>query len=347
MKKYIIFALSVIALASCGRVVATKQHEADKRSFDAWVKVQQEKHPSPEYLWQQTSLGSWLLEETAGTGDPVDSSVDSLYVRVNYTTRSLDGTITSYTSARIAQQLGTYNESYYYGPKILYLAGTYAGVEEIVNGMRDGGRRKAVVPGWLQTYSRYDSPDKYLNDSTSRSPVIYDIELVEHFRNTDEWELDSISRYLVRNFPERYGTDAGKARADSSGAHGFYYIRTEAPSSQDALIDTTVYVNYIGRLLDGKVFDTNIRDTAIFHGVYSSSREYGPTTVSYGTEWSDIKLDSGSVIEGFARILFGMGPFEKGTGIFYSPLGYSYNGSGSSIPGYAPLRFDIEIVPKP
>jgi FKBP-type peptidyl-prolyl cis-trans isomerase len=38
---------------------------------------------------------------------------------------------------------------------------------------------------------------------------------------------------------------------------------------------------------------------------------------------------------------------EKGMGVFYSPLGYSFNGSGSSIPGYAPLIFEIEIVAKP
>ena len=35
---------------------------------------------------------------------------------------------------------------------------------------------------------------------------------------------------------------------------------------------------------------------------------------------------------------------EKGIGIFYSPLGYGHSGSGTSIPSYAPLIFEIEIV---
>lgn len=347
MKKYIILATILCIAASCGRTVTTSKHEADKMSFDAWVKVQMEKHPKPEYLWQQTRLGSWLLEETVGTGDLVDTGEDSLYVRLNYTSRSTDGTITATTYARIAQQLGTYNETYFYGPEIVYVPGTFAGLEDILEGMRDGGRRKAVVPGWLHTYSRYDSPEKYLNDSTSRSTVIYDIEVVEHFRNTKEWELDSIARYLVRNFPGRFGSSTVKARADSAGAHGFYYVQTAAPSDEETIKDTTVYINYTGRLLNGQVFDTTIRDTAIFYGIYSKSKTYAPVSAQMGDEWSDVKVESNSVIQGFARTLCTMRPSEKGTGIFYSPLGYTYNGSGAAIPAYSPLRFDIELVPKP
>ena len=41
------------------------------------------------------------------------------------------------------------------------------------------------------------------------------------------------------------------------------------------------------------------------------------------------------------------GPFEAGSGIFIESLGYGYSGSGSSIPAYAPLRFDVELVEKP
>ena len=69
--------------------------------------------------------------------------------------------------------------------------------------------------------------------------------------------------------------------------------------------------------------------------------------MTWGDEYSDITLSSSSVISGFALTLWQMKAFEKGVGIFYSPLGYSYSGSGSSIPGYAPLIFEIEIVEEP
>ena len=57
--------------------------------------------------------------------------------------------------------------------------------------------------------------------------------------------------------------------------------------------------------------------------------------------------DKTTVIGGFALTLWQMRPMEKGVGVFYSNYGYQYSGSGSSIPGYAPLIFEIEIVEKP
>ena len=58
-------------------------------------------------------------------------------------------------------------------------------------------------------------------------------------------------------------------------------------------------------------------------------------------------FDGGSIITGFALALRQMGAFEKGIAVFTSPYGYSNSGSGSSIPGYAPLIFEIELVAKP
>ena len=342
MKKYIIFTALVCLCIGCGRTVATRQHDADKRSFDAWVYVQKESHP--EYLWKQTNLGSWILEETPGTGNLITGTEDTVYIRINYTTLNTAGTITSTNREKIAQQLGTYRESYYYGPDIMYLGGTYAGVEEILTGMRDGGRRKVAVPGWLLTYTRYDDPEKYLNDSTSNAAVIYDVELVDHFRSVTDWELDSLSRYLTKTFPAIYGTNPAKAKADSAGAHGFYYVQTQKPTKYTDLQDTTININYTGRLLNGKVFDTTIRDTAIFYGIYDKSRTYGPTSITLGKHWSEVKLNSSSVVEGFGRTICKMRTGEKGSGIFWSYLGYSTSGSGSTIPGYSPLRFDVEIV---
>ena len=49
------------------------------------------------------------------------------------------------------------------------------------------------------------------------------------------------------------------------------------------------------------------------------------------------KDTDGNLTEGYT-------PGETATAIFYSSLGYGYSGSGSVIPSYAPLRFDITVV---
>jgi FKBP-type peptidyl-prolyl cis-trans isomerase len=53
------------------------------------------------------------------------------------------------------------------------------------------------------------------------------------------------------------------------------------------------------------------------------------------------------MISGFAKAVFQMKKMEKGRCIFYSPLGYGASGSGTKIPAYSMLRFDIELVAEP
>ena len=113
--------------------------------------------------------------------------------------------------------------------------------------------------------------------------------------------------------------------------------------------DTVIYINYTGKLLNGLVFDTNIERVAKDNHLYSSSKTYEPVSISWGEKYSDITMGSSasSVIGGFALTLWQMKAMEKGVGVFYSNLGYGYSGSGSSIPGYTPLIFEIELVAKP
>jgi len=348
MKKIIIIAIAALSLCSCGKKVITGTNDDARFYLESWVEVQKQKHP--EYKWDRTVWGAYILEDVDGTGLPVTSFGDSTYLRVNYTQSLLDGTIVATTYSKISQQLGIYDETDYYGPVIYYANGVYAGLEDVVKGMRDGGRRKVLIPGWLMTHNRYDTEKEYLEQKSDDigTNSIYDIELVEHFDYIQKWSVDSVGRYLAANYSKIYGSNPYAAAADSAGHFGFYYIRTQAPSSEDELKDTTIYINYTGRLLNGRVFDTTIRDTAIFYGL-DRTKSYSPVAVSVKEKWSEITLgvDASTVISGFALTISKMKAHEKGTGIFIPSLGYNYNGSGDAIPSYAPLRFDIELVDKP
>ena len=67
MKKYIILTSILACLAAgCAKSPASLSTDATRRYLEAWVHVQKQKHP--EYLWKQTPLGAWILEDKEGSG---------------------------------------------------------------------------------------------------------------------------------------------------------------------------------------------------------------------------------------------------------------------------------------
>lgn len=100
---------------------------------------------------------------------------------------------------------------------------------------------------------------------------------------------------------------------------GLRFLRTlEAPNGVQLKAGLTTSVKYTGYLAStGKQFDT------------------GQISVSLG---------SGSVVKGFEEGLLKMKVGEKATLVFPSSLGYGTTGSGTAIPPYSPLIFNVEIV---
>lgn len=348
MKKIVIalaFAAAALSLAGCEKKVTAGTNDANKKYFDAWMAVN---HPDAV----RVDPGYYILAETPGTGELAGTEDDHYFAYVEYTTYDLDGNIQTTTDRKVAQQAGSYDASYYYGPKVL-VRGNYsmtAGLDAAISRMKIGGSARIVIPGWLNSsssqstnylYPRYDTEEQYLKKCTGTN-AIYDIKLVEGFNNVYEWENDSLARYAQRIMP---GVDTLK--------YGFYYNRTEAPDADaDSLVTGDVInINYIGRLLNGQVFATTMADTAKFYNIYSSSTTYETQSVYIDSDdYTSIKLgtssDGDDCVDGFAYAISRMRVGEKGTAIFYSGLGYSYKGSGSVIPPYSPLRFDFEVVSK-
>ena len=59
----------------------------------------------------------------------------------------------------------------------------------------------------------------------------------------------------------------------------------------------TISVDYVGKLEDGTVFDTSLKEAAIEAGIYNQMRNYEPLTFTVGT---------GQMIEGFDAGVVGM-----------------------------------------
>jgi hypothetical protein len=197
----------------------------------------------------------------------------------------------------------------------------------------------------MMTHSSYDSSKQYYESQSDYSNAIYDFRIEDYTKDINEWQISRMKECMDSEWGgwESFNQNV---RQDTTG---FFFKSLAAKDGQetDFAADTTIYINYTGKLLSGLVFDTTDERTAKDNGIYSSSKEYKSVSVSWGETFSDIKMGGSTIIGGFGLTLWQMRAFEKGVGIFYSPLGYSYSGSGSSIPGYAPLIFEIEIVKKP
>ena len=324
--------LAAVLAASCSKTSGEGANVALKRQFDAWRAI--------HYPDAVEKDGIYIIEDTPGTG--LDWNKNLQVTFLTYTLRSLDGTVSSNSDEQWARQLGTWDRTYYYGPQVV-LTGegmSYAGLDALLDGMRQGGTRTAIIPSWMMTRERHDSVDKYLETETDISSMIYTVKFLEQTENLAEYELRQLRQYSISHWgvPDTLSTAAV-----------FFKSFTEFESEPAEMPnDTTVYINYIGRRIsDGQVFDTTIADTAKFYHIYDASKTYSPVPVSWAEDASSITMSESSVISGFSYGLKAMHPDEKASFAFGYNLGYGSSGSGNLIPAYAALRFDIEMVPQP
>lgn len=325
--------------ASCTKEGETVPNETQKLYLEAWMETN---HPGVN----PSGMGIYILEDdNAGTGQTWDS--DYPYVIVDYTVTSLSGTISSTNSEKLSRQLGTYNKAASYDP-VIWTTGkgySYAGVDEILSGMKVGQTRKAVIPNWLLTQKRYSSAEDYYKVAVDASPIIYTITLRGMTKDLKKYCTDRLHSY-VRSEISPTADSLFYNKADGTRL-GFYYHTTKQPRP-DSTFKTgdVIYVNYVGRRLDGQVFDTNLADTAKVHGIWSSSSSYKPMEVTYSTTYTDIKQGSTALISGFQAAILRMTAYEEATTLFYYGLGYGGTAQ-TLIPSYSSLCFELKLVDKP
>jgi len=100
------------------------------------------------------------------------------------------------------------------------------------------------------------------------------------------------------------------------GFYMFWQVSTKAERN-NLLRGDTVTVNYVGKTLDKKIFDTSIEQIAKDNGIFSAGRKYQPLRYAVGY---------GLTIAGFEFAISMMHPGEKATVIFPSRLGYGTTG---------------------
>ena len=341
-RKYgIPLALGALALTtSCAKDNSPSTGEVSRQYLDLWMA---EYHPG---VTPKQENGIYILSDTPGTGERWDNT--KAYTQAYVTIRTLTGTITATDEERLAQQLGTWEEGNYYGPNLYATVegSTPAGVESMLEDMRMGGTRTAVIPAWLTTTSRYDTMQEYIDAVTTSTHYIYTITPVAQIEDPVRWEKDSLTAYVKRH----YGADI-KSTAVQDGIaadSSFYFVSdTTAFIGMEKLASgTSIKLNYTGRLLNGQIFDTTDERTAKDAGIYDPSRTYEPSSVTLASEYGEVTLGgSSNLVNGFKAGVFNLHwKGQKAVALFISSLGYSTSGKGGAIPGYSPLIFELEIV---
>lgn len=123
------------------------------------------------------------------------------------------------------------------------------------------------------------------------------------------------------------------AQSTSSGLH--YIIDTPGQGVQPKP-GNQVKVNYTGRLLDGKVFDTSLAEVAEQYGIHNPQKTYEPINFQLGV---------GQVIQGWDEGIMCLHKRARARLFIPSTLAYGSQGAGNGlVPANAILIFDVELV---
>ena len=170
--------------------------------------------------WTKSEHWIYIDEDNEITGD--GEEISDGYLFVEYAVRDLSGNITSSTREEDAMKLNTYKEQNYYGPEVWMTSSMTAGVYYAMfdlGGMRTGGRRQAIIPGWMSSSARYDTEEEYLKNVTGNSNAIYDIEFVGQTEDISAWQSDRMAEFVEDN---QLGLFTQLSPSDTAET-GFYY----------------------------------------------------------------------------------------------------------------------------
>lgn len=175
------------------------------------------------------------------------------------------------------------------------------------------------IPDFFKKYVVYSiKVDKFYTETE------YQEELAQKREQAKEAEVPAIEKYMQENGLSAQPTESG-----------LYFILTQKGSGKTASRGQKVKVNYVGKRLDGKVFDSNIEEVAKANDLYMAEREYEPMEVPAGM---------GRMIPGFDQALMMMPKGSKATVIIPFELGYGERAVSEDIPAFTTLVFEIEMV---
>ncbi|MDF2156554.1 FKBP-type peptidyl-prolyl cis-trans isomerase [Algoriphagus sp. CAU 1675] len=141
-------------------------------------------------------------------------------------------------------------------------------------------------------------------------------------------DLEAIQEYLDAN-------PITSVKAINDEYTGIRIFWQEVSNSGIKIVDgDTARVNYTGKLLTNRVFDTSIESVAKANNIFSENRNYIPLK---------FRLGNRSLIPGFEYGVAQMEQGDKITIIMPSLYGYGSSAAGD-IPANSPLIFELDLI---
>ncbi|MDR3286139.1 MAG: FKBP-type peptidyl-prolyl cis-trans isomerase [Prevotellaceae bacterium] len=351
-KQILLLALTSMIMMSCAKEEQESIEAIQDRLLKSYITVVHKDTIQP------TALGYYVIKISEGTGA---TPKQGDWVKWEQTQRSLDETVLGVTEKDQAIIYGLYNvymQTMHYVPNYGWLDELYMArcLADIFPQMKEGAKYRLIVPPRLLSVAGSSS------QQSGYASYILDITLCEVIESPQDYELAQVTDYRDTYYPEITDTLI----------YGMYYKTTFIAPDTTWTVDTagvsvpiekdttsavsgkTVYVTYVGRFLDGFVFDTNIIDSAKAHNIYDATLTYDTLSFTIGS--------GSSVIYGFDKIVQQLKTGDAGIGFFRSEWGYGINGNSGTattvdeygqtvttstgttvIQSYTPLFFDVRL----
>ena len=160
---------------------------------------------------------------------------------------------------------------------------------------------------------------------------------------TDSALFDQVNKFYLAEIESLKKSEEGKISSyveknklsPKKTASGLQYVIKEEGTGANPVVGDTVVINYTGSLTNGKVFDTSNPEVAEKNNIFIPMKPYEALRVRVGHT---------PVIAGWTEGLQLLKKGGKATLIIPSALGYGERQQSNTIPAYAPLVFDVEVV---
>lgn len=328
---FAVLALGCFGVVSCAEEKEVSSKDMEQKVLEAHVSVVHKD------TLTKTASGLYYTPLANGTGARI---TDTAVVFVRETTYDMNYNITGSTDEQVARQLGDFSTSNSYEP-LLWFTHSQAimmGLEEMLLEMREGDTRRIWLPYWLSSY--YEG-----GTSSNTSTVVYDLTLDKVVYDIDKYQIENLESFKNAHYP---GLD--------SLMKGYYSKDIVVGTGDTIAYGETVKAYYVGKLLNGFTFDTNVADTATKY--FISCGETTDWTIPEAADWENGRFigesDGMTSIEGFTKCLMGMRYGGVSICFFHSEFGYDSDGSSSSSTGtyinggygiqpYTPLFFWLYV----